>query len=83
MIDDVESLLALGVIDAANVDQTSEAAAAVVAQEPDDLGNVATLDRDGELAERDLRACELRSERVAEIGGELVKGVVHHGSNGT
>ena len=48
----------------------------------DDFGNVVALDRDGELAKRDLRVQELRSETVAEISGELANGVVHHGSKG-
>ena len=56
MIDDVEPLLALGIIDAANVDQAAEAAQRIVAQEPDDLGDLVALDLDGELAERHLRA---------------------------
>ena len=55
VIDHIEALLALGVIDAANVDQAAEAALRIVAQEFDDVGTIArAIDLDGQLAKRDL-----------------------------
>ncbi len=60
MIDDIEALLALRVIDAANVDETAEAALRIVAQESEDLDDVLTRDPDGELAMGDLKAKQLR-----------------------
>ena len=56
MVDDVEAPLALGIVGAANVDQAAEAAAGIIAQEGDHLGELLALDLDGELAERHLPA---------------------------
>src|SRR5262245_20695030 len=80
MIDDLETLLALGIVHPANVDEAAEAAAWVVAQDLNNLGNVVARDGERELAEFKLGALEFCSEAVAEIGGELVKGVGHWGS---
>ncbi len=56
MVDDVEALLAVGIVDAANVDQRAEAAEGIVAQQRDHLDDVVAGDLDGELAERDMSA---------------------------
>src|SRR3989337_1815421 len=67
MIDDVEPLLPLGVVDAANVDQAAEAAERIVAQELDDFGDMVARDLDGELAERHLGRQKLRPKAIADI----------------
>ena len=80
MIDDVEALLAVGIVGAANIDRTAEAAERIVAEESDHLDQVVARDLDGQLAERDLGLEQLRAEAVREIASKLIESFVHHGS---
>jgi hypothetical protein len=80
MIDHVEAALALRVVDAANVDQATETAIGIVAEEFERGDDVLALDLDGKLAERNLGGEETRPEAIFEISAELVKGVVHRSS---
>ena len=80
MIDDVESSLALGIVDAANVDQAAEAAGRIVAQEFDRGEKLLALDLDGELAKRHAPAGQRGPEAICKISAKLVKGFVHQAS---
>src|SRR5262249_30092878 len=51
VIDDLETLLALWIVHAANVDEAAEAAALIVAQHLDDFGNVVARDGKRDLAQ--------------------------------
>ena len=56
MIDDVETPLARRPVDRGDVDEAVELAALVIAQERDDLDDVARRRRDGQLVVRDPMA---------------------------
>jgi hypothetical protein len=64
VINDVEALLALRIIDAANVDETAEAAFGIVAEECEDLDDILTLHPNGEFAMSDIKAKQLRPQPV-------------------
>ena len=53
MIDHVEALFAAGIVDRGDVGEVDEAASGIVAQEFDDFDDLARIDVDGELVERD------------------------------
>src|SRR5262249_31779216 len=78
MIDDVEPLFPLWIIDAANVDQATEAAKGVIAQEGHDLGHRFTAGVYGEFTKGNLRAFELGPKAIGKVSGELVKGGFVH-----
>ena len=80
MIDHVEAALALGVVDAANVDQATEAAIWIVAQKLKNRNKLLAVDLDAELAKGHLRGQDRGAEAICEISAELVKGVVHQSS---
>ena len=65
MVDDVEALLAIGIVDTAYVDQRAEAAERIVAQELIPSIRSSAGDLDGELAERDMRADSFAPRRSA------------------
>ena len=64
MIDDVESLLAPGIIDRRHVDEADEAAAGIVAQEAHDIDDLAGLHRHRELIERNRMASRGTGKRA-------------------
>src|SRR3954453_3150289 len=77
MIDDVETLLAARPVNCGNVDETPEQAALVVAQERDDLDDVARVGGDGQLAVGDLLIRHDTWKRVRNRRSKLPEGLVH------
>ena len=77
MIDHVEAPLAARPVDGGDVDEAPELAALVVAQERDDLHDVGSGRRDGELAVRDRVPEDATAERAGDGLAEFVERLVH------
>jgi hypothetical protein len=78
--DHVEPLLAVRVVDTANVDQAAKAAVRIIAKELQGGDELLAVDLDAKLAKRYPRGYKRRPEAICEISAELVRGIVHHSS---
>src|SRR5262249_24636649 len=77
MIDHVKALGALGIVDAANVDQLFELALAVIAQDRQHLHDVLGRNDHGDLAKRYLMAHQLAAQQSLHMLGEVVERTGH------
>src|ERR1700722_18144773 len=77
MIDDIEALLALRPIDAANVDQDGKIAFGIVAQEFEYPHDLAGFDIENELVERNARAAYSAGKRRGKFLAEFDETLRH------
>src|SRR5579884_994666 len=78
MIDDVEALLARGIIDGGNVDDADELTRGIVPQEGGDLHDLGGGAGDRQFAVLDLMAGDNAGQSVANALAEIVKDRIHN-----
>ena len=78
MIDDVEALLAVGVVHAADVDEADETAIGIVAEEFKDADDVGGLRPDRQLAVFHLEARHRASKAGGDVLAQFLQGLSHH-----
>src|SRR6185369_16081741 len=77
IVDDVEALLALGPVDAADIDQLLEQAARIVTQEGQQRDQLVWRRLKHQLAQPYIRGNDRASGRLLDVLAEFLKGFAH------